>query len=173
MSMLFKPIKPKTNTLYRGDNLAILRAMPDEMVDLVYIDPPFFTQRDYKNIWGDKEAVLDFEEDFFDGFRDTKDFFERHIQSDAKGLKAYLEWMRARLVELHRVLKPTGTLYLHLDYHAVHYVKVMLDEIFGYNNFRSEITWKRKNGGGGASNGAARNYANTFDAILFYTKSDK
>src|SRR4051794_9653418 len=108
-SPTYKPIKPKTNTLYRGDNLAIMRAMPDECVDLVYIDPPFFSQRDYENIWGDRESVADFETDLFDGFRDTKDFFERHIQSGAKGLQAYLEWTRARLIEIHRILKPTGS----------------------------------------------------------------
>ena len=71
----YKKIKPKTNTIFRGDNLATMSAMPDAFVDLIYIDPPFFTQRDYKNIWGDKESVADFEQDSFNGFRDTGDFF--------------------------------------------------------------------------------------------------
>jgi site-specific DNA-methyltransferase (adenine-specific) len=170
MTTKFKPLKPKTNTLYRGDNLAVMRAMPDAFVDLIYIDPPFFTQRDYKNIWGDRESVADFESDFMGGFKDTKDYFERHIHSDAKGLKAYLEWMRARLVELHRILKPTGSFYLHLDHHAVHYVKVMLDEIFGYQNFRNEITWQRKIGSN--STGKSRSWPNNSDYILYYTKSN-
>ena len=164
---VYKKIKPQTNTIFRGDNLAIMRAMPDECVHLIYIDPPFFTQRDYKNIWGDRESVQDFEGNFFDGFRDTKDFFERHIQSDAKGLKAYLEWMRARLVECHRILSAKGSFYLHLDQHAVHYVKVMLDEIFGSSNFRSEIIWRRSNPKGLTS----KSFATNSDTVLYYTKS--
>jgi len=164
----YKPIKPQTNTIFRGDNLAIMRALPDACVDLCYIDPPFFTQRDYQNIWGDKESVTDFDQKSFNGFRDTEDYFERHIQSDAKGLKAYLEWMRARLLELHRLLKPTGTLFVHLDYHAVHYVKVMLDEIFGYDNFRNEIIWKRKTGSN--STGVSQRLPCNIDTILFYSK---
>ena len=168
-SPTYKAIKPQTNTIFRGDNLAIMRALPSNFVDLIYIDPPFFTQQNYRNIWGDKESVIDFKENFFEGFEDTKDFFERHIQSDAKGLKAYLEWMRARLVETHRILKPTGSFYLHLDHHAVHYVKVMLDEIFGYSNFRNEIIWRRSNPKGLTS----KSYATNSDTILYYTKSNE
>jgi len=168
----FKKIKPQTNTIYRGDNLNILRALPDKCVDFIYIDPPFFTQRNYKNIGGDRESVFDYEDNFFDGFQDTKDFFEQHIQSDAKGLKAYLEWMRARVVELHRILKPTGSFYLHLDHHAVHYMKVICDEIFGYSNFRNEIVWQRKTGSNGATK-TPRNYPNNADKILFYSKGKK
>lgn len=165
-----KPIKPKTNTIYRGDNLEILQAMPDKCVDLIYIDPPFFTQRDYKNIWGDRESVLDYESRKLDGFFDTKDFFEKHITTGEKGLSAYLVWMRARIVELHRVLKDTGSFYLHLDHHAVHYMKVICDEIFGYKNFRNEIVWQRKIGTN--STGEARGWPNNSDYILFYTKSN-
>lgn len=157
------------NTIYQGDNLAIMQEMPDVFVDLCYIDPPFFTQKDYKNIWGDKESVLDYENvQSLNGFKDTKDFFERHIHSGAKGLNAYLEWMRIRLVEIHRILKPTGSFYCHLDYHAVHYVKVILDEIFGYDYFKSEIIWRRSNPKGLVS----KTFANNYDAILYYTKSD-
>ena len=166
----YKKIAPKTNTIYRGDNLEIMRAMPDGFVDLCYIDPPFFTQKNYKNIWGDKESVLDWESANLDGFFDTKDFFERHVHNGEKGLAAYLAWMRSRLTEIHRVLKPSGSFYLHLDHHAVHYVKVMLDEIFGYKNFRNEITWQRKIGSN--STGKARSWPNNSDYILFYTKSD-
>jgi site-specific DNA-methyltransferase (adenine-specific) len=164
---IYKRISPKSNTIFRGDNLEIMRALPDECVDLIYIDPPFFTQRNYKNIWGDKESVQDYGADFFTGFQDTKDFFEKHIHSDAKGIKAYLEWMRARLVECHRILSAKGSFYLHLDYHAVHYVKVMLDEIFEYKNFRSEIIWRRSNPKGLAS----KAFPTSSDTILFYSKS--
>lgn len=169
MQSKYKKISPKSNTLYRGDNLEIMRAMPDGIIDLCYIDPPFFTQKDYKNIWGDKESVLDWESSKLDGFFDTKDFFERHIQSGEKGLAAYLVWMRIRLQEIHRILKPTGSFYLHLDYHAVHYMKVMLDEIFGYKNFRSEIIWRRKQSVN--SVGKARSWPSGSDTILFYSKT--
>jgi site-specific DNA-methyltransferase (adenine-specific) len=143
--------------------------MPDKCVNLIYIDPPFFTQKNYKNIWGDKESVQDYGADFFNGFEDTRDFFERHINSDAKGLKAFLEWIRARFVECERILKDSGSFYLHLDYHTVHYAKVMLDEIFGYKNFRNEIIWRRKKGSNATKK--ARRFSTNSDTILFYTKS--
>jgi site-specific DNA-methyltransferase (adenine-specific) len=163
-------LKPQTNTIYRGDNLEIMRAMPDNCVDLIYIDPPFFTQKDYKNIWRDRESVLDYDDvSSLNGFSDTKDFFEKHIHSEAKGLGAYLEWMRYRLIEVHRVLKPTGTLYLHLDYHAVHYIKIMLDEIFGYKNFKNEVIWRRKTSRNTTKN--PQKYPNASDNILIYAKS--
>lgn len=163
-----KKIQLKTNTIYRGDNLAIMKAMPDNCVDLVYIDPPFFTQKDYKNICGDKESVLDWENNRFDGFYDTKDFFERHVHNGEKGLTAYLSWMRLRLVELKRILKPNGSFYLHLDYHAVHYMKVICDEIFGYDNFINEIIWQRKRGTNHA--GVAKSFSSNTDTILLYVK---
>jgi site-specific DNA-methyltransferase (adenine-specific) len=165
----YKLIKPQSNTIFRGDNLAIMKAMPHECVDLIYIDPPFFTQRDYKNIWGDKESVLDWDSKKLEGFFDTKDFFEKHVHNGEKGLVAYLSWMRNRLIELHRILKKTGSFYIHLDHHAIHYVKVILDEIFGYKNFRNEIVWHRKIGSN--STGKARSWPNNSDFILFYSKS--
>lgn len=165
----FKPIKPKANTIFRGDNLEILKALPDSFVDLVYIDPPFFSQKDYKNIWGDKDSVKVFKDEF-DGFKDTQDHFEFLSQTGAKGLQAYLEWLELRLIEIHRILKPTGSFYLHLDYHAVHYAKVILDRVFGYNNFRNEIIWRRKTGSN--STGTPRRLPCNTDTILFYTKSN-
>lgn len=169
MSSKLKKITPKTNTIYRGDNLEVMRAMPDNFVDLCYIDPPFFTQRDYKNIWGNKESVLDWDSAKLDGFFDTKDFFEKHVQTGEKGLAAYLAWLRLRIVEIHRILKPTGSFFLHLDYHAVHYAKIICDEVFGYKNCRNEIIWKRTVGG---SNTSKNQFGNTTDTILFYSKSN-
>jgi len=168
MSSKFKKISPKSNTIYRGDNLEIMRAMPDGFVDLCYIDPPFFTQRDYKNIWGDKESVLDWEKARLEGFFDTKDFFEKHVHNGEKGLTAYIAWLRPRIIEIHRMLKPSGVFFLHLDYHAVHYAKVICDEVFNYKNFRNEIVWKRTVGG---SNASKNQFGNTTDTILFYSKS--
>lgn len=166
----FKPIAPETNTIFRGDNLSLMRAMPDAFVDLCYIDPPFYSQKDYKNTWGDRESAYDYGSDHFDGFRDTKDFFERHVKSGAKGLNAYLEWLRYRLIEIHRMLKPTGVFYLHLDYHAVHYAKVMLDDIFGYKGFQNEIIWRRKIGSN--STGIPKRLPCNSDTILFYSKTE-
>lgn len=93
--------KPRTNTIYRGDNLHIMRTIEPNSFDLVYIDPPFFTQKDYKNIWGDKESVQDYNDISLSGFRDTKDFFEKHVSNGATGLHAYLTWMRARIEQIH------------------------------------------------------------------------
>ena len=163
-----KTIKPQTNTIFRGDNLAIMRAMPDACVDLIYIDPPFFTQRDYKNIWGDKESVLDYKDIRKNGFSDKSDFFERHLNSGAKGLDAYLEWMRFRLRELHRLLRPNGALYCHLDHHAIHYIKVMMDDIFGYKNFLNDISWRRAKVKGAKA--ISRQFARNHDSILVYAK---
>ena len=166
-----KKIKPVSNTIFRGDNLAIMRAMPDECVDLIYIDPPFFTQRDYKNIWGDLESVQDYKDIKKHGFTDKRDFFEKHLHSGAKGLDAYLEWMRFRIEECHRILKKSGSFYLHLDYHAVHYLKVICDEVFGYKKFKNEIIWQRKTGS--MSGGNAKKYSSNTDTLLFYTKSNQ
>lgn len=166
----YKKINPKTNTILRGDNLEIMRAMPDGLIDLCYIDPPFFTQKDYKNIWGDKQSVLDWSDSKLDGFFDTKDFFEKHIMSGETGLEAYLAWLRLRFMEIHRLLKSSGTLYVHLDYHAVHYAKAILDDVFGYKNYLNEIVWRRKSGSNNTSKNP-KNFSNNCDYILIYTKS--
>lgn len=168
MQSKFKKISPKTNTIYRGDNLELMRAMPAEFVDLCYIDPPFFTQKDYKNIWGDKESVLDWESAKLDGFFDTKSFFEKHVHNGEKGLAAYLSWMGSRLVEIHRIMKPGAALWVHIDYHASHYLKIILDEIFGYNNFQNEIVWQRKTGS--MVGDSARKFSTNTDTIFFYSK---
>lgn len=138
----------ETNVLYCNDNLERLAAMPDESVNLVYLDPPFFSNRVYEVIWGDEAEVRSFE-DRWEG-----------------GIRHYSDWMRERLEELHRVLSPTGSVYLHCDPHASHYLKVMMDEIFGYTNFRSELIWKRT-----GSHNSARRWGPVHDTILFYTKS--
>ena len=133
-----------------------MQKMPNECIDLIYTDPPFFTKRKYKDIHQKR------------GFDDSREYFESQSKTGAKGLNAYMEWLEIRLREMHRLLKPTGSFYLHLDHHAVHYAKVMCDKIFGYNNFRNEIIWKRKNGGN--CTGKYRRYGTATDTILFYTK---
>jgi len=139
-----------TQVIYCGDNLEKLREFPEEFVDLIYIDPPFNSNRDYEIFWGDTKEKRSFE--------------DRH-----ESTKAYIEFMRPRVVQLHRVLKKTGSFYYHCDWHASHYVKVMLDQVFGENNFRSEIIWKRNASKGLASKG----FANNHDSIFYYSYSSE
>ncbi len=114
-----------TRVIYCGDNLEQLKKLPDACVDLIYIDPPFNSNRNYEVFWGETKEKRAFE--------------DRHAST-----QAYIEFMRPRCVELARVLKRTGSFYYHCDWHASHYVKVMLDQIFGENNFQNEIIWKRQ-----------------------------
>ena len=118
------PSKPSpvidTRVIYCGDNLEQLRKLPDACVDLIYIDPPFNSNRTYEVFWGET--------------KEKRAFADRHAST-----QAYIEFMRPRCVELHRVLKKTGSFYYHCDWHASHYVKVMLDQIFGENQFPSGL----------------------------------
>src|SRR5205085_3561815 len=116
-----------TRVIYCGDNLDQLRKLPDTCIDLIYIDPPFNSNRNYEVFWGETKEKRAFE--------------DRH-----ESTKAYIEYMRPRCVELARVLKKTGSFYYHCDWHASHYVKVMLDQIFSENEFQNEIIWKRTTG---------------------------
>lgn len=138
---------PDTGVLYCDDNLARLRHMPGQSIDLVYLDPPFFSNQVYEVIWGDEAEVRSFE-DRWEG-----------------GIHHYVDWMRQRITELHRILKPTGTLYLHCDPHASHYLKIMLDDVFGASNFRSEVIWKRS-----SSHNSANRWAPVHDVIFMYTR---
>lgn len=113
------------NRLFFGDCLHVMRMLPSECIDLIYIDPPFFSGRNYNIIFGDKNEVRSFT-DIWEG-----------------GMPGYLIWLNARLYEMKRLLKQSGTLYVHLDWHAVHYVKCELDKIFGAEQFLNEIVWKR------------------------------
>lgn len=141
-------LRPKI--LYRGDNLAILRDMPSDSVDLIYLDPPFFSNRNYEVIWGDEAEVRSF------------------IDRWEGGVEAYTEWMQERVEQMHRVLAPTGSLYLHCDWHASHYLKVMCDTVFGAKQFQNEIVWYYR--GGGVS---GKRWGRRHDVLLFYTKGNK
>jgi len=136
-----------TRVIYCGDNLEQLPKLPDACVDLIYIDPPFNSNRNYEVFWGET--------------KETRAFEDRHAST-----QAYIEFMRPRCVELSRVLKKTGSFYYHCDWHASHYVKVMLDQIFGENLFQNEIVWKRT-----FSHGSANRYGPIHDVLLFYTGS--
>lgn len=135
----------ETQNIYCGDNLQKLREMPEEWVDLVYIDPPFNSNRVYETFWGET--------------KEKRAFDDRH-----ESTKAYIEFMRPRCVELARVMKKTGSFYYHCDWHASHYVKVMLDQIFGENGFRNEIIWRRAT----AKTQSYACFPNNHDSIFFY-----
>lgn len=113
----------ETSVIYCDDNLHRLAQFPAECVDLIYLDPPFFSNRQYEVIWGDEAEVRSFE-DRWEG-----------------GIHVYVEWMRERMMEIHRILRPTGSVYLHCDWHASAYLKVMMDEVFGRENYRNEVIW--------------------------------
>ena len=142
------------NRLFWGDNLHVMRMLPSNSIDLIYIDPPFFSGRNYNVIFGDQNEVRSFT-DIWEG-----------------GMTSYLIWLNARLLEMKRLLKPTGSFFIHLDWHAVHYVKIELDKIFGYDNFRNEIIWKRTTAHGDTKQGSKK-FSQVHDTLLWYSKSDK
>jgi DNA modification methylase len=139
----------KTGVIYCGDCLVKLKGMESESVDLIYIDPPFNSNRDYS--------------------ASAKATDDRRFNDKFDGVDAYLRYMKPRLQELHRVLKPTGSFYYHCDWHASHYVKVLLDspDLFGYANFQNEIVWCYRSGGASPR----KRFSRKHDIILFYSKT--
>lgn len=179
------------NTLFYGDNLDILREhIPAQAVDLIYLDPPFNSNRSYNVLFKDEsgqesDAQITAFDDTWHWNMAAEETYHALV-TDApvevgnmigalcqfvgkNQMMAYLVMMAARLVELHRVLKPTGSLYLHCDPTASHYLKVVLDTVFGGENFRNEITWKRTS----SHNDARRNFSSLNDILLFYSKTER
>lgn len=176
------------NTLFYGDNLDILRHhLPTESVDLVYLDPPFNSKRDYNVLF--KERSGEASPAQIEAFTDTwawdrsaeKTYSDlvNHAPANVaemlgaltrfighNDMMAYLVMMTARLIELHRVLKPTGSLYLHCDPTASHYLKIVMDTVFGKGNFRSEIIWIRTN-----ARSTDGRWPRMHDTVLFYSKT--
>ena len=143
------------NKLILGDNLEILRQLETESVDLIYLDPPFFSNKNYEVIWGDSGEVRSFEDRF------------------SGGIDHYISWLKERVIEMHRILKKTGSIFLHCDYHADSYIRVqILDKIFGENKFHNHIIWKRNFTKKGSQHKMTRLAINT-DSIFWYSKSDK
>jgi site-specific DNA-methyltransferase (adenine-specific) len=182
-----------TNRLYYGDNLDWLanrQHFPDASVDLVYLDPPFNSNATYSQLFKSPDGksadsqIEAFEDSWSWGLsaEAAYAFVLREGNTDVaqllqalrsflhdNAMMAYLAMMAARLIELHRVLKPTGSLYLHCDPTASHYLKLLLDAVFGVENYRNEIIWKRTS----AHSDASRNLACVHDVILRYSKTDK
>ncbi|MDR1215218.1 MAG: hypothetical protein LBK25_00890 [Treponema sp.] len=138
------------NKLILGDNLEILRNIESESVDLIYLDPPFFSNRNYEVIWGDQGEVRSFQDRW------------------AGGVDHYIAWLKERVVEMYRVLKTTGSIFLHCDWHANAYIRVeILDKLFGKSNFRNEIVWCYKTTLKVSSHHLGRDH----DSIFVYAKS--
>ena len=176
------------NTLFYGDNLKILRDyLADESVDLIYLDPPFNSDRNYNVLFKDEsgresEAQITAFDDTWHwserAYEDLRqaapvtvcDLLDTYVKLLGRNeMTAYLVMMAARLIELHRVLKPTGSLYLHCDPTASHYLKTVLDMTFGVQYFQNEVIWKRSFGHGDSTRTMGRSH----DVIFFYTKSKK
>lgn len=175
-------------TLYYGDNLDILkRYIKDETVDLVYLDPPFNSAQNYNAFFHEKDGTdaasqIRAFEDTWHWDIETKKAYDAVTEQPGKvsdvmqafytflggnDMMAYLTMMSSRLVELRRVLKPTGSFYLHCDPTASHYLKLLCDAILGKDNFRSEIIWKRT-----SSHNSAKRFGPVHDVILMYSKTD-
>ena len=165
-------------TVWTGDNLDILRGMNSECVDLIYLDPPFNSNRNYAAPVGSKAAGAAFKDTWTLSDLDVAwmgliadeqpaiaNLLHAASLSHGKGMQSYLTMMAVRLLEMRRVLKDTGSIYIHCDPTASHYLKLLMDAVFGQGNFRNEITWRRTT----AHSDSTRYGANT-DDIFFYTK---
>ena len=185
-----------TNALYYGDNLEILRQhVPDESVDLVYLDPPFNSNANYNVLFREQSgeespAQIRAFTDTWEWTQEAERTYEQEIITNAgtpaivkemvssirqfigsNAMMAYLVMMTPRLVELRRVLKPTGSIYLHCDPNAGPYLRLLMDTVFGKENFRTEIAWKRTSAHSDARQGR-RQHGRVHDLILFYSVSD-
>ena len=170
-------------TLFIADNLDIMRGIDSECIDLIYLDPPFNTNRNYKapigspaegaefnDIWTDEELIK-FKKEWHGEIAETHEELYQIIQSVGifygKSMSIYLMAMAVRLFEMHRILKPTGSIYLHCDPTASHYLKIVMDSLFGKENFRNEIVWSYRTGG------VSKNYfPRKHDILMFYVKSN-
>ena len=172
----------ENRTLWTGDNFDIMRGMNSEAVDLIYLDPPFNSNKNYAAPIGSEAAgaafkdtwTLDDVDEAWHGEIADRDptlyaIIDAAGHSHGKGMKSYLIMMAVRLMEMRRILRDTGSIYLHCDPTASHYLKTLMDAIFGAGNFRSEIVWRRSN----AHNKLSRQYGPIHDILLFYGKDKR
>jgi DNA modification methylase len=138
----------RVNTIYCGDATEVMARFPENSVDLIYVDPPFFSNRRYEVVWGNNYELRSFE-DRWKG-----------------GIENYIAWMEPKLRECHRLLKSTGSMYLHCNWYASASLRYLMDKIFGEANFKNEIIWHYHTGGV-----SKRNWARKHDNILFYVKN--
>ena len=168
----------KDKTIWTGDNLDILRGMNSDSVDLIYLDPPFNSNKNYAAPVGSRAAGAAFKDTWTlsdldvawmgliaDEHPAIAEMLNAARLTHSKGMQSYLTMMAVRLLEMKRVLKPTGSIYLHCDPFASHYLKQLMDAVFSSGNFRSEITWKRT-----TIHRDAQRFGKVHDIILFYSK---
>ena len=169
----------KNRTVFSNDNLPVLRGIDTESVDLIYLDPPFNSNRNYAAPIGSDAAgaafkdtwtLSDVDNAWHGEIADREPALYQAIHAaeltHGKGMKSYLIMMAVRLLEMKRVLKKTGSIYLHCDPTASHYLKGLLDAVFGKDNFRNEIVWQRTN-----THSLGKQFGRVHDTILFYSKS--
>ena len=168
-----------SRTIFTGDNMDILRGINSECVDLIYLDPPFNSNRTYAapldseargaefdDVW----TLDDMKEEWIDEIEYRLPALFHLVNgarlSHGESMAGYLTFMSIRLLELHRVLKPTGSIYLHCDDTAGHYLQSVMDAVFGANNYRAQISWQRT-----SAHNDSRNFGRVRDIILFYPES--
>lgn len=198
----FKSVsKLRSNRLFYGDNLTIMRNMPSNCVDLIYLDPPFNSQRSYNLIYHQLTGLpLPEQEEAFcdawemdpekeemvrrmpmvlreygadEGLVTFWDAWIKALRNTQPHLLAYLVYMSFRLYEMRRILKPTGSIFLHCDQTASYYIKIIMDAVFNHTNYRNEIVWKRVGTVKGNFGQGAKAFGRNTDMILFYSKTDK
>lgn len=176
----------KNRTIFTDDNLEILRGFPDKFVDLIYLDPPFNSKHNYAAPIGSRAAGAAFKDTWTLDDVDvawwgeiaevSRPLYEvldmaRHV--GGKSTMSYLIYMAVRILELHRVLKDTGSLYLHCDSTMSHYLKLVMDAVFGIKNFRNEIVWRRHTSVHGSFQHDPKQWGRMTDTILYYAKTIK
>ena len=172
-----------SGTVWTGDNLPVMRGMNDASVDLIYLDPPFNSNRHYEAPIGSKAAGAAFKDawtlddvdvcehgELADRNPAAYSVIEAARQAHGKGMQSYCIMMAVRLLEMRRLLKPTGSIWLHCDPTASHYLKLLMDGIFGRGNFRNEIVWKRRQD---THNRASKTMGAAHDTILWYGDPDQ
>ena len=176
------------NALVCADNIDVLNALPDGSVDLIYLDPPFQSASHYVAIFGDKGQVDQQLKDIWKWTTQTENTFTRRIPRGGPGgallnalegirlqtgrtspMAAYCVFMGRRLLEMRRVLKPTGSIYLHCDHHASHYLRIIMDAVFGVENFQNELIWKRASSVKGNFGQNSKFFGPNTDTLLFYS----
>ena len=170
----------KNRTLFIADNLDIMRGINSETIDLIYLDPPFNTKKQYKapigspaegaefkDIWTDDDIKDEWHGQIAEQYEALYQIIQSSEMTYDKSMKIYLMAMAIRLFEMKRILKPTGSIYLHCDPTASHYLKIVMDSLFGKQNFRNEIVWAYTQGGR-----SSNNFPRKHDIVLRYTKSD-
>ena len=180
-----KPLNVANRTMFIRDNLEVLDNINSECVDLIYLDPPFNSNRNYSAPVGSKAAGAAFKDAWTlndidgawievikDANRPLADWLDVVGRFNGKGDMSYLIFMARRLLEMHRVLKPEGCIYLHCDPTMSHSLKMLMDCIFGKKNFRNEIVWLRATSSQKGSQHASKSWGTNSDFVLFYSKSD-